>query len=149
MKITTLKINVFIMITILFFSSGCVTPGGITSSSTPIQNREYEVLGKEKGKSNYSGAIFGLWTIGTPDLNVAIKDAVKKKNGDAMINVQWYERTYYFVLFSLHRVYVVGDIIKFKGNENKEILKVKKENKIKKKVIRKRRTKKTKVKKGR
>ena len=77
-----------------------------------------------------------MWTFGKPDLDVAINDAVKKKKGDAMINVQWYERTYYFVLFSLHRVYVVGDIIKFKQAEKNEMT-----NANKKKVRRKQRRK--------
>ena len=93
--------------------SGCITPGGITASNVPIQEKKYEVIGPSDGKSNYSWALFGVWSFGKPDIAVAVQNAVNKKQGDAMINVQWYQQTYYFVFFSLHRVYVIGDVIKF------------------------------------
>lgn len=123
--------SALVVLSILF--SSCVTPGGITASSTPLHNKKYEVVGGSKGKSNYSWSLFGVWTFGKPDVGKAVDNAVKKKDGDAMVNVKWYEKTYYFILFSLHRVYVEGDVVKFSEEEKKPVQEEKKPVKSKNK----------------
>lgn len=93
--------------------SGCVSPIGLTSSSTPLQGKIIEEnLGASEG-SHGSVAVLGLYSIGRPDIDIAIDNAVKKKGGDALINVRLYESTSYFVLFSYTKVIVKGDVVRF------------------------------------
>jgi len=91
----------------------CVSPIGLTSSSTPLQGKIIEEnLGASEG-SHGSVAVLGLYSIGRPDIDIAIDEAVKKKGGDALINVRLYESTSYFVLFSYTKVIVKGDVVRF------------------------------------
>lgn len=91
----------------------CVSPVGLTSSSTPLQGKIIEEnLGASEG-SHGSVAVLGLYSIGRPDIDIAIDEAVKKKGGDALINVRLYESTSYFLLFSYTKVIVKGDVIRF------------------------------------
>ena len=93
--------------------SGCVSPIGLTSSITPLQCKIIEEnLGASEG-SHGSISVLGLYSIGRPDIDIAIDNAVKKKGGDALINVRLYESTSYFILFSYTKVIVKGDVIRF------------------------------------
>ncbi len=102
------------------FLTGCVTPMGMTASSTPLHNRVVvENLGQAEG-SDWSWSLLGLWSMGRPDIDKAINQAIESKNGDALINVRWYEKQYYFVLFSVTKVIVTGQVIKTAPLETKE-----------------------------
>ncbi len=115
---------VIIMITIAFLD-GCVTPMGMTSSSTPLHNQTIvENLGQAEG-NDWSWSLLGLWSVGRPDMDKAINEAIASKNGDALINVRWYEKNYYFVLFSVTKVIVTGQVIKTIPAEAKEQIKQK------------------------
>lgn len=117
-------VPLIIMITIVFLT-GCVTPMGMTASSTPLHNRIIvENLGQAEG-SDWSWSLFGLWSVGRPDMDRAIHEAIASKNGDALINVRWYEKHYYFVLFSVTKVIVTGQVIKTAPVETKEQVKQK------------------------
>lgn len=84
----------------------------MTASSTPLHNKVIvENLGQSEG-SDWSWSLLGLWSIGRPDIDKAINEAIASKNGDALINVRWYEKHYYFVLFSVNKVIVTGQVIK-------------------------------------
>ena len=70
-----------------------------------------ENLGKTDGKdSAYS--ILGLYMIGRPDLDLALKRAMEKKSGDTLINVSCYETYSWFILFSRTTVLIEGDAVK-------------------------------------
>ncbi|NMB65960.1 MAG: hypothetical protein GYA16_13940 [Spirochaetes bacterium] len=117
-------VPLIIMITIVLLT-GCVTPMGMTASSTPLHNRIIvENLGQAEG-SDWSWSLFGLWSVGRPDMDRAIDEAIASKNGDALINVRWYEKHYYFVLFSITKVIVTGQVIKTAPVETKEQVKQK------------------------
>ncbi|MEW6527838.1 MAG: hypothetical protein AB1444_14370 [Spirochaetota bacterium] len=119
------KIAPILIIIVTAFFNGCVTPMGMTASSTPLHNRIIvENLGQAEG-SDWSWSIFGLWSVGRPDLDTAIHKAIASKNGDALINVRWYEKQYYFVLFSVTKVVVTGQVIKTAPIETKEQIKQK------------------------
>jgi hypothetical protein len=97
----------------------CVSPIGLTSSSTPLQGKIIEEnLGASEG-GHGSVAVLGLYSIGRPDIDIAIDEAVKKKGGDALINVRLYESTSYFVLFSYTKVIVKGEVIRFSSAPQK------------------------------
>ena len=96
----------------------CITtPVCVTSSTSPIPDAVViEDLGPAEGKSG-TWSVLELWMVGRPDLNEAIADALRKKGGDALINVRCYETTRHFLLFSITTVYVSGDAVKFKKAE--------------------------------
>jgi len=102
---------------ILLLATGCISSMGMTSATTPVQGRQYEVLGKSEGCAAGAWAILGLWAIGRPDIDRAIEKAAQSKKGDALINVRWYTRTWYFFLFSVDQVIVKGDVIRFSDND--------------------------------
>jgi len=108
-------LSAIILLSILL--SGCVTPMGMTSSTTPVQGREMENLGRAEG-SDKTMSVFGIWSVGRPDIDKAIKMAVDSKGGDALINVSWYDRTYYFIVFSINEVIVCGDVVKFTNEKS-------------------------------
>lgn len=102
---------IIIIIAVAFFT-GCVTPMGMTASSTPLHNKVIaENLGQAQG-SDWSWSLLGVWSVGRPDIDKAINEAIASKNGDALINVRWYQKHYYFVLFSVTKVIVTGQVIK-------------------------------------
>ncbi|MCL2155168.1 MAG: hypothetical protein FWH53_05840 [Leptospirales bacterium] len=98
---------------VLIFGSCSTTPISYTSSITPMEGkRVVENLGKTEGKdSAYS--ILGIYMIGRPDLDLALRSAIEKKGGDTLINVSCYETYSWFILFSRTTVSVEGDAVKF------------------------------------
>jgi hypothetical protein len=94
--------------------AGCVTYMGMTASSTPLEGKKIEKnLGPSEGFSDYGYSLLGLWTLTQPDMDIAINDAVATEEGDALINIRWYEVSYYALIFSMNRIVVKGDVIKF------------------------------------
>ncbi len=64
--------------------AGCVSPMGMTASTSPIEGRKTEIIGKTGGCSNWAGAVFGLWTVKRADINRGIENALLMEN-DVMI----------------------------------------------------------------
>ncbi|MDY6933372.1 MAG: hypothetical protein SVZ03_04020 [Spirochaetota bacterium] len=116
------KIFHFILIAIFITSlTSCITsPVCITSSTTPLNNTaKIENLGKTEG-SDSAWSLFGLWMFGKPNIDTAIKEAVQKRDGNALIYVRCYETISYYILFSITTVTVEGEAIKLSvaGAEN-------------------------------
>ena len=103
----------FIAIAAIAFSSCSTTPISYTSSITPMEGkRVVEYLGKTQGQdSAYS--ILGIYMIGRPDLDLALRSAIEKKSGDTLINVSCYETYSWFILFSRTTVSVEGEAVRF------------------------------------
>ncbi|MDR3610001.1 MAG: hypothetical protein P4L27_05530 [Ignavibacteriaceae bacterium] len=115
--------NVLALFVFALLISGCsVIPLGLSDSSTPLNNsdgthRQYEVLGKAEGTQGYF-TLFSLIPFGSPDFSVAINDAVKKFDGDALINVRYWYRVSDYLIGTYSSIEVEGDVIKF--NQKKE-----------------------------
>lgn len=110
------KLLLSLFIGLILSLSSCITPRGMTSSSTPIQGKKIaENLGKAEG-SDGSFSIISLFSIGRPDIDEAIKEAVNSKDGDALINVRMYEKNYFFLLITYTQVIITGDVIKFENS---------------------------------
>lgn len=103
---------IFFMMASAMILTGCVTPMGMTSSTSPLKAEKMENLGSVEGRA-MTGSVLGIWSVGKPDIDLAIRRALRKKRADVLVNVRWYEQTYYFILFSLHEVIVTGDAIKY------------------------------------
>lgn len=96
----------------LFFTSCITAPVCVTSSVTPMNGKVVsENLGKTEG-TDTAFSVLGLYMIGRPDLDLAIKEAVSSKNADTLINVSCYERYMWFLIFSATTVKVEGEAVR-------------------------------------
>jgi hypothetical protein len=111
---------------IIFLLSACITtPVSVTSSTTPMNDKKVTVnYGPVQG-SHRTYSVFGLWMIDRPDIDKAIQNAIQQKGGDALINVTCYEKTAYFILFSMHTVVVEGEAVSF--NKENPVIDLKKQ----------------------
>lgn len=117
MRIHRITIIVSITLVAALVTSCITTPVTVTSSTTPIQGKKITLnYGPVQGMSR-TWSLFGLWMMGRPDIDKAIQDALKKKGGDALINVTCYEKTAWHFFFAFHYVVVEGEAVSF---ENKE-----------------------------
>jgi len=104
---------------ILIFSSCITTPVCVTSSITPMDGKVIsENLGRAEG-ADTAFSVLGLYMIGRPDIELAIKDALSSKNADTMINVSCYERYIWCLLFSATTVKVEGEAVRLTRTEEK------------------------------
>lgn len=107
----------FILIGLMIsFAAGvaCSTvPISATSTLTPLEGKTVaENLGKTKGTDS-AFSVLGLYMIGRPDIDLAMKEALAAKQADTLINVRLYQRWSYFLLFDYTTVIVEGDAVKF------------------------------------
>lgn len=103
----------------LLLGSCSTVPICVTASITPMQGKAVaENLGKTEG-TDTAVSIFGLFMVGRPDLDSAIKKALKASGGDSLINVSCYETYRWFVLLSATTVKVEGEAVRF-GADNSE-----------------------------
>lgn len=117
MSIKHISILVSITLVAALVSSCITTPVTVTSSTTPMHDKKIIMnYGPVQGKSR-TWSLFGLWMIGRPDIDKAIQDALKKKGGDALINVTCYEKTGWYFLFSFHWVVVEGEAVSYEKKE--------------------------------
>ncbi len=123
-KMYSVRILATVIISSMMFIAGCVTtPVCITSSNTPVNGKTIEEnMGTTRG-SDSAVSILGLWMVGRPDTGAAIDEAIENKKADALINVQCYQKTSYFILFSLTTVVVEGEAVKFVSKEEGNVKK--------------------------
>lgn len=102
------------LIAAVLVSGSCITaPVCVTSSITPMNGKVIsENLGKVEGRDT-AFSVLGLYMIGRPDLDLAVKSALAVKSGDTLINVSCYETYGYFLLFSTTTVKVEGEAVRF------------------------------------
>lgn len=107
-----------LLIVFILIIAGCTTsPVCVTSSVTPMSGKTVtQNLGKCEGKDT-AYSVLGLFMLGRPDLDLAIKDALSQKGGDTLVNVRCYETLNYFLLFSINTVTVEGEAVKFSADE--------------------------------
>lgn len=120
MKKKSIRFAIFASVAAIMFSS-CVTyPVSMSPSSTPVHDK---IIGENLGKTEGSDAVYsvlGLWMIGRPDIDSAVKSALAKKNGEALINVRVYETTVWYVLFTRTIVRVEGEAVTFRRTGEKD-----------------------------
>jgi hypothetical protein len=138
MRLWARNIPLFPLMLMVVLQSACITtPVAITSSTTPVHDKKIIMnYGPVQGSHRVFSA-FGLWMVGRPDIDLAIEDALKKKGGDALINVTCYEKTSWFFFVSMHKVVVEGDAVSFekiipKSDKDKQQIKGTKKNDIEK-----------------
>lgn len=101
-------------IIVALLQTACITsPVAITSSTTPLHDKKIIMnYGPVQG-FHRAWSVFGLWMVGRPDIDMAIADALKKKGGDALINVSCYQKKGYYFFVTETRVVVEGEAVSF------------------------------------
>lgn len=92
--------------------ASCSTVPITAKSSTPLNDRAYADIGMTSGTDS-TWSLFDLWMFGKPEMDEAIKDALEKKGGDALINVTAKQNKLWFFFFSIDTVTVEGKAVKF------------------------------------
>ena len=107
------KISVISMALALFMCAACsTTPVSLSSTITPMDDKVItENLGRVEGTDS-AFSILGLFMIGTPDIDMAINNALKVKGGDTLVNVHCYEVYRYYLFFSTNTVLIQGYAVK-------------------------------------
>jgi hypothetical protein len=97
------------------FLTGCAhLPGGIAPSTTPINNRAYDVLGDVKGTDSRT-LLLGILPISGPNtIQGAIDKAKAKMGADALIDVTAEAYSSWWILWANTTTVVRGKAIKFK-----------------------------------
>ncbi len=108
------RVSFLILLAALLLPCGCITsPVAVTSSTTPVHDKKIIMnYGPVQG-THRVWSVFGLWMVGRPDIDLAIQDALKKKGGDALINVSCYQKTSWFLFVSENKVVVEGEAVSF------------------------------------
>ena len=93
---------------------GCATPMGMTASNTPLQGRRIvQNYGKVEAHTTSWILYFPfIIPITEPDIDGSISETLAEKKADALINVHWYEKQYYFGLFGFNRTIIHGAAVK-------------------------------------
>lgn len=109
-----IRVPILFLAAAILLQYGCITsPVAVTSSTTPVHDKKIIMnYGPVQG-THRVWSVFGLWMIGRPDIDLAIQDALKKKGGDALINVSCYEKTSWFFFVSENKVVVEGEAVSF------------------------------------
>ena len=97
---------------------GCACiPGGIASSTEPIDGRKYINLGRVSDTDSKI-TLFGIIPIsGSNSIRDAIDAALQKRGGDAMIGVTVESYTQFWILFTRRVTLIEGDVIKFQRDD--------------------------------
>ena len=99
---------------LLLWLTGCMSlPGGVAPSNTPIEGRKYQVLGRTAATDSWIG-LFGFIPIwGSNRISNAMDAAIRKKGGDALIEVTVDCYFQYWILFTRMATRVEGVAIRF------------------------------------
>ena len=104
-----------ILVLICLLAVGCSTtmPGGLSDASAPATYGNYTVLGPAEGTSKGT-IVFGIQA-SKPDLQQAIEQAVRTRDGDALVHERWYSKTTNWVILPVTTVEVIvhGDVVKY------------------------------------
>ena len=100
---------------VLMMTAGCIMGfgGGVAPSTTPLEGREYMTLGPVSATDS---SVMFLSFIAMSDFNSvddAVKDALRKNNADALINVTVDTYSMSYLLFSRTYTRVNGTAIRF------------------------------------
>lgn len=114
MEIMKRLLSTSILIALVSCLTGCMSyTGGVSPSSTPLEGRTYTVLNETYGNDN-TWYLFGIIPLGTTaSSGTALKTAIDKQNGDALINITSDGYNYDFILLGRHKTTIRGVAIKF------------------------------------
>lgn len=108
----------FVFFMVLIFSTNCSTttdlrPAGLEPSWRPLQDKPYEVTGKASSRASNFILFWSLPVTDAPDLDRAINEAIAQHDGDELIDIRWYEKTSFWLVGTVHEIYVTGKVIRY------------------------------------
>ena len=107
-----MKLSSFlVLLAVIALLSGCAyAPAGFAPSIEPMGKADYQKSGHVSGKQTYL-AIFGIFPLGRPDYNAAIRDALKDQpSGSTLVNVSAYNRLMFLYVVTVNTLTVEGDV---------------------------------------
>lgn len=111
--------NILAITAVIFILNGCTTFHKTGVSSEPVSGKTVsENLGQTEGSD--STFRFLWYMIGMPDYDSAMKRAKESKKADAVINAEVKETRYSFLLFSVDRINVKGEAVRFASSDTKD-----------------------------
>ena len=114
MKMATVSRTMMAGLCVVLLSSGCShMPGGIASSTTPIDGRDYRVIGPVSTTDSHV-LLFGILPIkGSNAIRPAIQKCLAARGADALIEVTVESYTQFWLLFVRNVIKVEGMAIRF------------------------------------
>ncbi|NQT91582.1 MAG: hypothetical protein HQ559_02390 [Lentisphaerae bacterium] len=114
MKREATSVGLCVALIFMALVCGCASvPGGIAPSTTPIEGRSYDVLGRVSETDSHI-ALFGVIPIsGGNRVEKAVNDCIRSRGADALIDVTVDGYMQFWVLFSRRVTRVTGTAIKF------------------------------------
>jgi hypothetical protein len=115
---SNLLTRILLLIAVVMLLSGCIhQPGGIAASNVPLDGRAYHVIGETEASDNVI-RILGLIPItGSNKTRVALNEAIRRRDADALINITVELYTQNWILFTRTATAVYGTAIKFDSPE--------------------------------
>ena len=103
-----------VSVLLLVVMAGCaMRPGGVTSSTTPIEGRKYVNLGRAVQTDSRVYLLGFIPVSGANYTRDAIDKAVRSRGGDAMIDVTVEGFSQFWILWTRFATRVEGDVIRF------------------------------------
>ncbi|MFA6101948.1 MAG: hypothetical protein WCV67_02150 [Victivallaceae bacterium] len=99
--------------------TGCTSPGGLAPSTMPISSKDsYTVIQRDAYAIDSSVAILMIFPVTTCSAYDAMQKAKAKYKADALINVTAENIYNPYFFYSVQKIVVRGDAIKFKKSGN-------------------------------
>jgi len=102
----------FILILAVVVTGCAVMPAGVAPSAHQMDTQLYQVLGKSSGEASHF-TLFNIIPFGKADIEQAVQEAIRKKGGDNLINVRYWQKTTWVFIGYLTTFHVEGDVIKY------------------------------------
>jgi hypothetical protein len=106
--------RILLSVIVISLLSGCLyRPGAIAPSNIPLEGRSYRMVG-ETAATDSAIRLFGILPVsGSNTTRQAMDAAIRKRSGDALIDITVEHYTQYWILFSRHVTAVRGLAIQF------------------------------------
>ena len=107
-----LKLSLLSLLVFLLAGCACI-PGGISASSTPLNNKPYHILGHTSATDSRFLLLGIIPLTGSNSTKDALNKAIKKAGADALINVTVDGYNQWFIILSRVVTKVEGTGIRF------------------------------------
>ena len=117
-KLVYLKLSLLSLLVFLLAGCACV-PGGISASSTPLNNKPYHILGHTSATDSRFILLWFIPLTGSNSTKDALNKAIKKVGADALIDVTVDGYNQWFIILSRTVTKVEGIGIRFEHYKRK------------------------------
>ncbi|MCB1174438.1 MAG: hypothetical protein KDK39_12780 [Leptospiraceae bacterium] len=109
------------LLLLLLVCGACVsTTGGIATSNVPVNGRTFKVLGPAETTVSwwsFNIGIIGL-ALNEPPVDQAEKEVLAQHEGEALINLRYWNDQSVFLFLTRHRFHLKADVIRFEAAPN-------------------------------